>query len=153
MKIPEKIMQSKIKKYDPAVDKRFLILFSGILWSIVGIILCRLAIYWLSLASLQNAIWLGLAGFILSFLIYRFGFLKLVSKNTGRILSKEGKVCIFAFQPWKSYLIIVVMILLGIILRHSPIPKPYLSIIYIGFGGAMILSSLVYYRHFYKNLK
>ncbi|MBI5100196.1 MAG: hypothetical protein HZB30_13300 [Nitrospirae bacterium] len=146
-------MHSKIKKYDPAVDKRFLILFSGILWSVVGIMLCRLAVYWLSQASRQNAIWPGLAGFILAFLIYRFGFLKLVSKNTDRILSKEGKVCIFAFQTWKSYLIVVVMILLGIILRHSPIPKPYLAIIYIGFGGAMILSSLVYYLHFFKNLK
>jgi len=146
-------MHSKIKKYDPAVDKRFLILFSGILWSVVGIMLCRLAIYWLSLAGGQNTVWMGLAGLVLAFLIYRFGFLKLVSKNTDRILSKEGKVCIFAFQPWKSYLIIAVMILLGTILRHSPVPKPYLSIIYIGFGGAMVLSSLVYYRHFLKNLK
>ncbi len=153
MKIHEKITHSKIKKYDPAVDKRFLILFSGILWSVVGIMLCRLAIYWLSLAGSQNTVWMGSAGFILAFLIYRFGFLKLVSKNTDRILSKEGKVCIFAFQPWKSYLIVAVMILLGIILRHSPVPKPYLSIIYIGFGGAMFLSSLVYYRHFLKNLK
>ncbi len=146
-------MHSKIKKYDPAVDKRFLILFSGILWSIVGTMLCRLAINWLSQNNRPNAIWPGLAGFILAFLIYRFGFLKLVSRNTDRILSKEGKVCIFAFQPWKSYLIVVVMILLGIILRHSPVPKPYLSIIYIGFGGAMVLSSLVYYRYFLKNLK
>ena len=153
MKTTEKTLHSKIKKYDPAVDKRFLILFSGILWSVVGIMLCRLAINWLSPAGSQNTVWMGLAGFVLAFLIYRFGFLKLVSKNTDRILSKEGKVCIFAFQPWKSYLIVAVMILLGIILRHSPVPKPYLSIIYIGFGGAMFMSSLVYYRHFLKNLK
>lgn len=145
-------MQHTIKKFDPAVDKRFLIFLSGILWSIVGIMLCRLAIHWLSEAG-KNIIWLATAGATLAFLIHYFGFMKLVYKNTNRILSKKGKVCIFAFQPWKSYLTIVIMIAMGTALRHSPVPKPYLSIIYIGFGGAMILSSLVYYRHFFKNLK
>ena len=145
-------MHSTLKKFDPAVDKRLLIFLSGFLWSAVGIMLCKLAVNWLSLTSRQHAAWLGLTGAILAILIYYFGFLKLVNKNTGRILSKEGKVCIFAFQPWKSYLIILVMIGMGTVLRHSSMPKHYLAIIYIGFGGAMILSSLVYYKYFFKNL-
>jgi hypothetical protein len=62
----------------------------------------------------------------------------------------KNKVCIFAFQAWKSYLIIVIMVGMGIALRHSPLPKPYLSVIYIGFGGAMILSGLRYFRVFIK---
>ncbi|MEF9437835.1 MAG: hypothetical protein L0922_03485 [Candidatus Mariimomonas ferrooxydans] len=62
----------------------------------------------------------------------------------------EKKVCIFAFQAWKSYLIIAIMIAMGIILRHSQIPTYYISVIYIGFGGAMILSSIRYYRIFFK---
>jgi hypothetical protein len=143
-------MHSKLKKFDPAVDRKVLIFVSGLLWSIVGIMLCKLAVGWLSPVGGKNAVWPGLTGIILSILIYSFGFLKLVNKNTSRILSKEGKVCIFAFQPWKSYLIILVMIGMGTALRHSPIPKPYLAIIYIGFGGAMVLSSLVYYRHFFR---
>ena len=145
-------MYSTLKKFDPAVDKRLLIFLSGVLWSIVGIMLCKLAMNWLSLTSRQNAVWPGITGVVLAVLIYYFGFLKLVNKNTGRILSKEGKVCIFAFQPWKSYLIILVMIGMGTVLRHSSMPKHYLAIIYIGFGGAMILSSLVYYKYFFRNL-
>ena len=145
-------MHSTLKKFDPAVDKRLLIFLSGVLWSVVGIMLCKLAMNWLSLTSRQNAVWPGITGVVLAVLIYYFGFLKLVNKNTGRILSKEGKVCIFAFQPWKSYLIILVMIGMGTVLRHSSMPKHYLAIIYIGFGGAMILSSLVYYKYFFKNL-
>ena len=145
-------MHSTLKKFDPAVDKRLLIFLSGVLWSAVGIMLCKLAMNWLSLTSRQNAVWPGITGVVLAVLIYYFGFLKLVNKNTGRILSKEGKVCIFAFQPWKSYLIILVMIGMGTVLRHSSMPKHYLAIIYIGFGGAMILSSLVYYKYFFKNL-
>jgi len=143
-------VKSKLKKFNPAVDKRLLIFVSGLLWSIVGIMLCKLAVNWLTSAGWQDSVWPGVTGVILAILIYYFGFLKLVNKNTSRILAKEGKTCIFAFQPWKSYLIVLVMIGMGTALRHSPIPKPYLAIIYIGFGGAMVLSSLVYYRHFFS---
>lgn len=143
-------MYPKIKKFDPAVDKRFLIAFSGIVWSVVGLILCNLAVDWLSGTSQKNGIWLSLAGIILSLLIHHFGFLRLVNRNIERILSKKEKVCIFAFQAWKGYLIVAIMVAMGITLRHSPLPKSYLSVVYIGFGGAMILSSIRYFRVFFK---
>lgn len=146
-------MHDKLKKYDPVVDKRFLVALSGILWTVVGIALCRLAVKWLSAPDAENTVWLGTAGIVLSLLIHHFGFLKLVDRNIARIVAKEGKVCIFAFQPWKSYLIIMIMIGMGIGLRHSSMPKPYLSIIYTGFGGAMLLSSLRYHRVFIKLLR
>ena len=144
---------SRFSKYDPAVDKKFLVAFSGITWTVVGIVLCSLAVTWLSQTSTKSILLLGLAGIILSLLIHHFGFLKLVDKNIARILAKEGKVCIFGFQPWKSYMIILVMIVMGMTLRNSTVPKPYLAIIYIGFGGAMLLSSLRYHRIFIKLLK
>ncbi|MBI5408039.1 MAG: hypothetical protein HZA14_01580 [Nitrospirae bacterium] len=140
-----------LKKFDPAVDKRILIMLSGIVWSILGIILCYLAVHWLSQTTMRNRVWLGSAGIILALMIHHFGFLKLVNKNIERILAKEGKVCIFGFQPWKSYLIIVIMIGMGAILRRSSLPKSYLSVIYIGFGGAMALSSIRYHRIFLKH--
>ncbi len=143
-------MHSRFNKYDPAVDKKFLIALSGIIWSIVGIALCNLAVGWLSETAGQTVVWLGAAGTVLSLLIHHFGFLKLVDSNIKRILSKQGKVCIFAFQPWKSYLIILIMIGMGMFLRHSSLPKTYLAVIYIGFGGAMFLSSLRYHRNFFK---
>jgi hypothetical protein len=137
----------------PAVDKRILIALSGITWSIVGIALCRLAVIWLSESGPSKIIPFGLAGLTLSFMIYFFGFSKLVDRNAERILSKSGKVCVFAFQAWKSYLIVAVMIGMGIALRSSPLPRHYLSIIYIGFGGAMILSSIRYHRVFIELIK
>ncbi len=146
-------MSSTLKKFDPAVDKRILVVLSGIIWTVVGIYLCNLALHWLSESAVNNAVWLGTSGVALSLLIHHFGFLKLVDKNISRILSKKGKVCIFGFQPWKSYFIILIMIVLGRALRLSPLPKHYLSIIYIGFGGAMLLSSLRYHRSFIKLIK
>ena len=139
--------------FKPAVDKRILIALSGITWSIVGIALCRLAVIWLSESGPSKIIPFSLAGLTLASLIYFFGFSKLVDRNSERILSKSGKVCVFAFQAWKSYLIVAVMIGMGIALRSSPLPRHYLSIIYICFGGAMILSSIRYYRVFIELIK
>lgn len=143
-------MHSILSKFNPAVDKKVLIALSGILWSIVGIALCNLAVGWLSEAAARTAIWLGASGTVLSLLIHHFGFLKLVNTNVERILSKSGKVCIFAFQPRKSYLIILIMVTIGMFLRNSSFPKPYLAVIYLGFGGAMFLSSLKYYWNLLK---
>ena len=51
-------------------------------------------------------------------------------------------------QVWRSYLIVIVMIAMGIDLRHSPLPKPYLAVLYGGIGMALVLSSVRYLRHF-----
>lgn len=145
-------MHDTLKRFDPAVDKKFLLALSGIIWSGVGIVLCNLAGGWLSRASSREGLLFGIAGIFLALMIHHFGFLKLVDRNIERITSKEGKVCIFGFQPWRSYLIIAVMVGMGSALRHSSIPKQYLAVIYIGFGGAMLLSSVRYYRYFFKLL-
>jgi hypothetical protein len=143
-------MNAILKKLNPSIDKRLLIAISGIIWGVVGFILCKLAVQWLSDTHHNNAFWLGLTGIILSILIHYFGFSRIVKHNIERILSLKEKICIFAFQPLKSYIIVVIMITMGFLLRHSPIPKPYLSVIYIGFGGAMFLSSLRYLWSFFK---
>jgi hypothetical protein len=143
-------LYSSIKKIYPAVDRKFLIIFAGLIWAVVGLFLCKLAIKWISTSQDIHSVWLIVSGVILSLLIHHLGFLRLVKQNTKRILSLEDKTCIFAFQPVRSYFIILIMVIMGMILRHSPIPKPYLSIIYIGFGGAMFLSGLRYLWEFLK---
>jgi hypothetical protein len=86
---------------------------------------------------------------LLASAIFYFGFSKLAKKNIQRITDMAGyKICIFAFQEWTSYPLIVVMIGLGLSLRILlPIPKPYLAILYIGIGSGLFLSSLYYYKH------
>ena len=85
--------------------------------------------------------------------VHHFGFLKIVDKNIARILPENEKRCIFSFMPWKSYLIIPVMITMGTILRHSAIPKQYVAILYTGIGLALILSSVRYVRVFLKEIR
>ncbi len=140
------------KRIKPSVPKCLLIALAGLMWSTVGVMLCSMAYHWLKEVDCPTAFPFGLFGIILSLAAYRFGFSGIARKNIDRICLLPEKGCIFAFQAWKSYLIIVVMITLGIILRHSPIPKHYLAIVYTTVGGALLLSSLHYYRGLWRLL-
>ena len=133
-------------KYKPAVDKRVLLLFAGALWAGAGTLLLRYSWSWLSVCRDGGSVLYALAGTAAALLIHHFGFLRIVDSNVGRIVPMEGKKCMFSFITWKSYLIAAVMVAMGVALRHSPIPKHYLSIVYTGIGLALILSSIRYFR-------
>jgi hypothetical protein len=141
-------MGKKSSWIKPAVDKRVLIFISGFVWIIVGSMLLAFSYSWLKGFQDNRSFLFAGAGLAMALVIHHFGFLKIVDKNLGRILPMEGKKCIFSFMPWKSYITVAVMIILGNLLRHSPIPKPYLSILYIGIGLSLILSSFRYLRVF-----
>ncbi len=134
-------------KLYPAVQKVWLQLTGGLMWSGVGVMLIMLASRWLGMVIFSETILLLLAGVLLASAIYFFGFSKMAKKNINRINAYQADhVCLFAFQKWSSYPLIAFMVLLGIFLRvYSPIPKPYLAVLYIGLGGGLLFSSLHYY--------
>lgn len=141
------------KRWSPGVHRWLHALLSGLMWSGVGIMLCSLAAEWLEEMSLFIAALLAAGGAALAYAIYRFGFSRIAAKNMQRISAMQGRVCIFAFQEWKSYLIVVVMITLGRLLRLSPFPKPALAVLYTGIGGGLFLSSLAYYRQSWMDFR
>jgi hypothetical protein len=115
------------------------------MWSVVGLLLCRLAITWyISLGFGRNIIWF-LLSIPLAFAIYQFGFSRLTKVNIPRIQDLPPKPCVFAFMQWWNYPLVIFMISLGIWMRHSSIPKQYLGILYFGIGAALFLASLLYY--------
>lgn len=139
-------MNRKTDRFKPAVDKRVLLFLAGFMWICVGILLLSFSYSWIH--ALHDSVSLVLAGMglVLALVIHHFGFLRVVDKNLGRILPLEGKKCIFSFMTWKSYIIVAIMIMLGVLFRQSPIPKPLLSILYTGIGLALIFSSFRYLR-------
>ncbi|MBU3917048.1 hypothetical protein KKA14_16060 [bacterium] len=141
-------MNKKTDKVKPAVDKSVLIFLSGLVWVIVGTMLLSFAYSWLTAPHVDSILPFTGAGVAAALMIHHFGFLKIVDKNLGRILPMKEKKCVFSFMTWKSYLIVLVMVTMGIVLRRSPIPKTYLSILYIGIGLSLILSSVRYLRVF-----
>jgi hypothetical protein len=139
-------MKRKMAKIKPAVNKRVLLFLAGLMWLSVGTMLLYLSFSWLNASHTHGAFLFAGIGVMVALVVHHFGFLKIVDKNLGRILPMEGSKCIFAFMTWKSYIIVAIMVAMGALLRQSAIPKPYLSIIYIGIGLALLLSSIRYLR-------
>jgi uncharacterized membrane protein YuzA (DUF378 family) len=139
-----------IKKFTPSVDKSILILLPGIMWCGVGIMLVSLATSWLRVLPATERIIYTSVGLLAAMPIHHFGFLRIVDKNLRRLLPLTEKKCVFSFMTWKSYLLVLVMVSMGLTLRHSAMPKKYLSLIYNGIGLALFLSGIRYFRYFFK---
>ncbi len=134
-----------LKSLKPAVTKPWLVAIAGLMWTGVGVMLCRLAYHWFVVTNTGVAAILGSLGAVMALAAYHFGFSKMAQRNIKRLSLLTDRTCVFAFQTWKGYLIIGFMIILGAILRGSQIPKPYLAILYTTIGGAIFLSSFHYY--------
>lgn len=81
----------------PIVTKKWLFIISGIMWTMVGIILIRVALTWLLPLDTGKALLLGVSGIILS-LFTRMMFVIFSNKNVNRLNSLPEKISIFAFQ-------------------------------------------------------
>ena len=138
----------KFADLNPVVDKKFLVFLAGLMWCGVGIMLVSFAISWLSHYEKKSLFYT--AGFIAAIPIHHFGFLKIADKNLDRLLPLTEKKCVFSFMTWKSYIIVLIMVSMGIVLRHSSIPKNFLSVLYNGIGLALFLSGIRYFRFFFK---
>jgi hypothetical protein len=134
-----------LEKLNPAVSKYWLIALAGLMWSSVGFMLFRMSYIWLAAVPWHWWLPLGAIGIISAVMAHRYGFSRIALKNISRLCLLSDKICIFAFQAWRSYLLIIFMIMLGIMLRDSPLPKHFLAIIYMTIGGALFLSSFHYY--------
>ena len=139
-----------LHRLNPAVAKKWLVVVAGMMWTGVGLMLTRLAYGWLTAAPSPVMLMLGVLGICFSLVLYRFGFLKVAQDNIARIWDSPDRACLFSFQAWRGYLIIAVMIPLGLLLRNSPVPKPYLAVLYTAIGGGLFLASFHYYAFFYR---
>jgi hypothetical protein len=137
----------------PSARKESLILSAGLVWSITGLALMAVAISWL-VEDKHIAPYLPLGiGIIGGIIVGLYGFSRLVKKNISRIheqYSHKDRVCVFAFQSWRSYLIILVMMTMGYLLRHSLLPHIYLSPIYMAIGIGLLIAGIRYGLYYFK---
>ena len=141
-----------IRRFTPSVSKSILVLIAGTMWCGVGIMLICFSLTWLAPLTLRSKELFFGAGALAAIPIHHFGFTRIADKNLKRLLPLTEKTCLFSFITWRSYFIVLIMISLGITLRHSAIPKSYLSVMYTAIGLALFLSGIKYMRFFVKLL-
>lgn len=71
-------------------------------------------------------------------------FRRMALRNIERIRALPEKACLFAFQSWTSYPLVVIMMTLGIGLKYSALPRAMLAGLYLAIGMGLFMGGLVY---------
>jgi hypothetical protein len=130
----------------PAVPKRILLFIAAGVWTFAGSMLMFKG--YKMLDTTGRFLWLKLLLVLLGGIAFYLKlFSKLSLKHTLRILGlKETHPCLFSFFNFKSYLVMLFMISMGITLRTTGwIPFPYLAFLYLMMSIPLLLSSLRFY--------
>ena len=133
----------------PRINKKYLPLLAGIVWSIAGTAVLSIGLP--ALLGNLEPLWLSLpVTAAVFFLFFKFIFLRLFRKHTARIEAfPRPKICAFAFFDVKGYIIMACMITFGILLRSSNLlPQAVLGMLYTGIGAAMIGAAANFIIHF-----
>lgn len=135
------------------VSRNTLLLCAGLFWVVAGANLLRIGIrYWMAnpdyfLFKLSEML-------VIFFVFLGFIFHNLFRKHSVRIIHKPEKNPFFAFFDWKSWLIVVVMISLGISVRmFELLPGSFIAVFYTGLSLALIVTGFRFllFWWFYRN--
>lgn len=127
------------------LNYKTLLFFTGILWLVASYMLLSRAYQWSLDMDAQHLMIALVLGFILGFVKGKLIFVKLTKRNIARISAFTSGASLWEFHRNRDKMLIVLMVFIGIALRHSPfIPKWILMPIYMGIGLAMFYVFLLY---------
>lgn len=125
------------------VRRQYLPYLAGGIWLTIGLgLMIRGFLWWQENFSLSLSFIYFLALVPLAFLFSSKILAKVVHRTLSHIQKLPERACMFAFQPAKSYGLMLIMISLGVLLRHSPLPQVYLGTLYLLMGLSLFLAGL-----------
>ncbi len=124
------------------------ILFSGVLWGIVGCMLLYKGLQLLSEGvdtdSYNRAFWLVAAGLFFGFLKGRFVLRKTVQRISLRIAELQAPISFVDAYPKSYWLLLASMMSLGFLLRLVPVEvRGFIDVVV---GSALLNGALLYFR-------
>jgi hypothetical protein len=130
------------RRFTPRASRGTRLFIASLIWSGVGTGLFIAGLHWLVAA--EQKLWLATlpVAMAIGWAKGRFVLLRRAEANAERILLTTEARCIGGVFTWGSWLLALVMIGIGITLRHSPLPRPWLGVLYAAIGTALFTASL-----------
>jgi hypothetical protein len=127
-----------IKRLKPSVSRSIHLFAASLIWTAVGIMLMERGLDWMGLNITLRLL-------LIALLVGTAKSLTLLDRNAkkilGRIMGFSDNTCIGAVYPWKTWLLVLVMMTFGIALRILTEPGLFLGAVYFAIGWALLLSS------------
>lgn len=131
-------MNNGLRRFKPGVAPRVHVACAAALWTGIGLFLLLRAIILLKNGS---GLWLIGAGLILGSLKSRFILDGVSRRGIERIGRFADNTCIGAVYSWKSWLLVLTMMVLGIVMRHLGISPLITGTACATVGWALVFSS------------
>jgi hypothetical protein len=139
------LMANSLSRLKPGGHRRTHLLLSAVLWTMIGLLLFSKGILRLS----QLGDWpllLPAAAVLTGSLKAYFVLDKVARRGITRILTFKNGTCLGAVYSVKTWILVLCMMGMGVILRHSFLPVSLLSFLYLTIGWALLLSSRLAWR-------
>ncbi|THB78086.1 MAG: hypothetical protein D6B25_05165 [Desulfobulbaceae bacterium] len=126
------------KRFKPGVQRRVHIFCSASLWSLIGIFLLLRGVEKLFVTGEWWLVVPGIGGGVLKSLLILDPSAK---RSLDRIRHFSDNTCIGAVYSWKTWVLVLAMVLFGMVLRKSQVPDELIAVITIAIGWALVFSS------------
>lgn len=135
---------SLLTRLKPAAPKGWLYSLSGLMWCGVGLMLIGWTWVW-SVEAGWQAVWPFIFAGALTGIGTTLFFRIMARHNHDRLKRLPQKPCLFAFQSWWSYPLVVFMMGLGLAMKASPLPRTWLAGMYLAIGAGLFFAGLQYF--------
>lgn len=137
-----------LERWKPAAGVRTHLFSAALLWTVVGSGLSVAGIAWCFGSALPWALFLAGAGVAAGLVKGRYVLRTMAERNAARIIDRGDGHCLGGFLSLKTWLLVVLMMISGILLRRSAVPRPVLGVLYSAVGTALLVGCLTLWRAF-----
>jgi hypothetical protein len=132
------MLRKTLARLKPGVPQRIHLFLAALLWTGIGTVLLVRGLGWLISAE---RIWLVVPALVLGTVKSILILDRTAKRSLDRILRLADGTCLGAVYSIKTWFLVLIMMITGIVLRHSSLPLPLLGLFYITIGWALLLSS------------
>ncbi len=140
-------MPGWLTKLKPGASPRTHLFCASMLWTTVGFFLLYRGISYLVRGQVLP---LAIFGIILGSLKSRFILNKSAIRGVERIKKFGDNTCIGAVYSWKTWLLVLAMMLLGLVIRSSSISPAVIGTVITAIGWSLLYSSRYGWREWFN---
>ncbi len=142
--------QKRAVRFKPAAPAHTHLLAAAIMWSLVGLMLGVRGLLHIDFSGNSGIFWAA-GAILLGGLKGEFVLKKSARRSIDRIIERGDDKCLGGFMSIKSWLLIASMIIMGKMLRASPLPRDFVWSVYVAVGTALTVSSRFFWQaHFMR---
>lgn len=131
-------MTEKLSKLKPNASRSVHLFVAASMWTIVGASLMSRGVVWLNGIG---QLWIVLPALLLGTVKSLFMLDLSAKKSIDRIVATRDGRCIGGVYSVKTWLLVLLMMGAGCLMRNSSLPKEFLGLFYVSIGWGLLFSS------------